>query len=212
MQVISGIHECMKEQDCKKAAQEKWAAARDKMLDKTPNEDFDKNRARAFCEALELCTEQIHLVRVNTANLKLRAMASVIRDHGVEYERMHFDKKLNAGNITLERTEGWIAHVLKGIAESKDERVSLENAKSPSLSCREYDAIFRIAVVDLAAGYSAKYEAVFPETMLNDLKRFQDLCKSFHLHVEAATVLITVDQVFIYFVHNKCFCAVCCHQ
>ena len=51
-------------------------------------------RARAMCEALEFLLDRVHAVRVDTANNKLRAIAPVILEHGVEYERSHFKKKL----------------------------------------------------------------------------------------------------------------------
>ena len=52
-------------------------------------------RSRVFCKALELCLDRVHALSVDTANNKLRAIAPVIREHSVEYERSHFRKKLS---------------------------------------------------------------------------------------------------------------------
>ena len=48
------------------------------------------DRARVICKALELVLDRVHKIRVDTANNKLRAIAPVIRQHGIEYEKTHF--------------------------------------------------------------------------------------------------------------------------
>jgi hypothetical protein len=78
-----------------------------------------------FCQALDLCLDRIHIVRVEAANRKLRAIAPVIQEHGIDYERSHFDKKLRAGTITMDRTTAWISRTLEGIIQSKDERMAV---------------------------------------------------------------------------------------
>ena len=50
--------------------------------------------ARAICGALEFVLERLHVVRVDMANNKLKNIAPVIREHGIEYERSHFIKKV----------------------------------------------------------------------------------------------------------------------
>ena len=157
-------------------------------------------RSRAFCEALELCLDRIHAVRVDAANNKLRDIAPVIREHGVEYERSHFRKKLLNGSITLERTEKWIKHTLQHIVETRDQRVSLANLRGGSHG--DFERVFQIAMVSLVVEYphwggekrSKTNADQVPETLLNDLLRIKALNAHFHTDVTSAAILITVDQ------------------
>ena len=63
-----------------------------------------EEQPRAFCTALEFLLERVNVMRIDAANVRLRLLAPVIKDHGVEYERHHFRAKLTNG-LTLEKTE-----------------------------------------------------------------------------------------------------------
>jgi hypothetical protein len=60
---------------------------------------------RAFCKALEFLLDRVNAMRIDAANARLRLIAPVIKDHGVDYERGKFQDKLNDGSLTTERTE-----------------------------------------------------------------------------------------------------------
>jgi hypothetical protein len=157
-------------------------------------------RARGLCEALELVLDRVHAVRVDTANNKLRAIAPVIRDHGVEYERSHFKKKLDAGKITLEHTERWMQHTVDYVINSNDSRVSRE--KLISGADKDFESVLFIAMTDLIADYphwggeqrGKDKEDQLPETMLLDLLRIKALNAHFHTDIVSTIILITVDQ------------------
>jgi hypothetical protein len=157
-------------------------------------------RARGLCEALELVLDRVHAVRVDTANNKLRAIAPVIREHGVEYERSHFKKKLDTGKITLALTEQWIRHTINHVLASNDPRVSREKLKGGAH--QDFEAILYIAMTDLVAEYphwgdeqrGKDKEDQLPETMQLDLLRIKALNAHFHTDIVSTIILITVDH------------------
>lgn len=48
-----------------------------------------RERATAFCDALEFMLDTLNVIRIDDANSRLRLIAPVIRDHGIDYERAH---------------------------------------------------------------------------------------------------------------------------
>ena len=64
-----------------------------------------EEQPRAFCDALEFLLERVNAIRIDAANARLRLIAPVIENHGLEYERSKFAEKLENGTLTLERTE-----------------------------------------------------------------------------------------------------------
>jgi hypothetical protein len=69
-----------------------------------------------ICKSLALFLDRVNVIRIDAANARLRSIANVVKDHGVDYERVKFDEKLNAGTLTLERTTNWISATIdKGL-------------------------------------------------------------------------------------------------
>jgi hypothetical protein len=100
-----------------------WAALAERMEHAAPAE-----QPRAFCAAIEFLLGRVNAMRIDAANTKLRLIAPVIKDHGVEYERGKFQDKLNDGVLTLERTTNWVRDTLR--AELAAERLSLDDLLS----------------------------------------------------------------------------------
>ena len=144
--------------------------------------------------------ERVHAVRLDSANNKLRAIAPIIREHGVEYERSHFKKKLEAKNLTMALTEQWITHTVNCLIRSKDARVSHEKLLGGARE--DFEAVLFIAMADLIAEYphwggeqrSKEKEDTVPETMQLDLLRIKTLNEHFHANIVSIIILITVDQ------------------
>ena len=59
----------------------------------------------AFCRGLEFLLKRVNVLRLDAANARLRLIAPVIRDHGIEYEQGKFSEKLNNGALRLVQTE-----------------------------------------------------------------------------------------------------------
>jgi hypothetical protein len=60
---------------------------------------------RVFCQTLKFVLGWVNGMRLDTANARLRSIADVVRDRGVEYEGSTFRNKVNSGMLTLQRTE-----------------------------------------------------------------------------------------------------------
>ena len=152
-----------------------------------------------FCEALELCLDRLHTLRVDAANNKLREIAPVILTHGVDYERSRFSKKLSDGSVTLEHTEKWIKHTLQHLVETNDQRVSLDNLRRGSKI--DFHNVLKIAMVSLVVEYphwggekrSEANDGRVPETLQHDLLRIQALNAHFHTDVMCAVIVVTVE-------------------
>ena len=43
-----------------------------------------------FCNALEFLLDRVNMMRIDAANARLRLIAPVVRDHGIDYERGKF--------------------------------------------------------------------------------------------------------------------------
>ena len=56
-------------------------------------------------KAMPVACNVLERASLDAANARLRLIAPVIKDHGVDYERGKFQEKLDEGALTLERTE-----------------------------------------------------------------------------------------------------------
>lgn len=60
---------------------------------------------RAVCVALEFLLDRVNALKIDAVNLRLRLIASAIKEHGADCERLRFQDKLNKGTMLLTRTE-----------------------------------------------------------------------------------------------------------
>ena len=60
---------------------------------------------RVLTDMLKMFLDFVNMMRIDAANARLRLIAPVVRDHGVEFERGKFKDKLRDGILTLERTK-----------------------------------------------------------------------------------------------------------
>jgi hypothetical protein len=68
---------------------------------------------RVFCSTLRFFIDSANAARIAAANARLRLLAPVVSEHGLDYERCKLQDKLNAGTITLARTEVFTAYPTK---------------------------------------------------------------------------------------------------
>lgn len=147
----------------------------------------------AFCRALEFLLDRTKAVRIEVANSRLRLISPVIKDHGVEYERNHMDKKLREGGLSLTRTRTWLREAI--YAEVCTGRLNLcdlttrDHTKSAS-----YISVLNAGVVALLTGAKPPRVAACPETLLLDVTRLAGMHAAFRLQVLTASVLVIVGQ------------------
>ena len=186
IRVICKVHNRMKAERSSAETMQKWVAIMAKL------QSSSEDKKQAFCEALELCIERVHVVRTDCANNKLRAIAPVIQHHGVEYERSHFKKKLELGQITLDNTKSWILHTI-----GKESVESMEALRAGS--AQAFESVVHTGVVDLLVEYPnwggvTRSGDKVPETLLLDLLRIKGFNAHFHILVKRASIIVTVDR------------------
>lgn len=137
-----------------------------------------EEQPQVFCKALEFLLSRVNLLRIDTLNARIRVIAPVIKDHGIEYERSKFQAKLNAGTLTLERTTAWIEHF------SSD--AEFNNTVKYGIII-----IHANAMLFLITSKTAIKPETVPETLLFDIHRLISLQREFSTLVEAATMLAT---------------------
>jgi hypothetical protein len=128
----------------------------------------------ALCKALEFLLARVNLMRIDAANMRLRLIAPVVRDHGVDYERGKFQEKLDRGAITTERTAAWLRAAASG---------STDVVKVHSLAMRA-----------LVTGETPVSPEMLPETLEFDLGRLVGLQAAFGRLVDQCTVLVTASH------------------
>ena len=153
------------------------------------NDAAREEQHRAFCRGLEFLLDRVNAMRIDAANARLRLIAPVIKDHGIDYERGKFQDKLNEGTLTLERTQSWIRAVLRSEVESK--AVDLETLLEGRAA--SFVHVHSAAMLALVSAPPIKPD-LCPETLLFDVHRLAILQREFQYIVTAATILVTASH------------------
>lgn len=198
VRVLVSMHDRMKSPSRRQETTEKWDVMRQTMTEASDTDVVV--RARFICAALEFVLDRVHSVRVDTANNKLKAIAPTIREHGIDFEKSHFNKKMDKKMITLDRTKAWIAHTVLELTQSNDTRAPLADLVKGKAEV--FEVVLYTGIVNLVAGYpqwggathNAEQEDLIPETMLLDLLRVKALNTHFHTDVVSSTILVTVES------------------
>ena len=141
--------------------------------------------ARITCECLEFLLERVNVMRIDAANARLRLIAPVIKDHGIDYERGKFADKLGDGTLTLERTTSWFMRTM----ETEIELASLARGGCRIAAMKLHAA----AIVSLVSDGAAPVKATtVPETLRFDASRLETMQKEFASLVAKETVLCVV--------------------
>ena len=154
----------------------RWAVVRGS-LEAAANLEADQ--PRAFCTALEFLLNRINILRIDTANARLRFIAPVIADHGIDYEVGKFDEKIAAGSITLDRTTAWLRRAL----------ISSPGASTPM------PELHTRAMTALVFHHEPLTQDNIPETLALDLRYLVPLQNEIHYITSAATLLIMAARV-----------------
>ena len=119
--------------------------------------------------------DRVNAMCIDAANARLRLIAPVIQDHGMDYERGKFQDRLNDGTLTLERTQQWIKHaVLSEVLEKRVDLVRLVEGKADA-----FVHVHAKAVLSLVTERTTMKVDVCPETLLFDVHRISMLQREF---------------------------------
>ena len=120
----------------------------------------------------------------------LRCIAPVIKDHGIEYERDKFQKKLDDGSVTLDRTRAWITDAVR--RETQSGEVQLKALREGSASA--YVGVHISAVMSLVSGREALRSDNTPEIIRLDIARLALAQREFNRIVDRATLLVMISH------------------
>jgi hypothetical protein len=169
---------------------ERWAG-----VSKDLKEAEKDQQPRTFCRALEFVLDRVNAIRIDAANSRLRLIAPVIRDHGIDYERAHMEKKLKEKTLTLARTSEWINKVVAKATEATEAgKQEVELEKLVAGDAPSFLAIHTKAILSLVTQERAVTSESCPETLLLDVHRLINLHAEFHFDVFAAATLVQVQQ------------------
>jgi hypothetical protein len=144
-------------------------------------------RPRVFCKSLEFMLDRVNAMRIDAANARLRLIAPVIKDHGVDYERGKFQEKVDDGSLTLERTTAWIRLTLR--REVALNAVRIEDLMSGTAGA--FVHVHSAAVLSLVCEQKTATTDVSPETLSMDVHRIYLLQREFRNITAAATMMVT---------------------
>jgi len=144
-------------------------------------------RPRVFCKSLEFLLDRVNAMRIDAANARLRLIAPVIKDHGVDYERGKFQEKVDDGSLTLERTIAWIRLTLR--REVSLNAVQIEDLMSGTAG--SFVHVHSAAVLALVCEQKTATTDVSPETLSMDVHRIYLLQREFRSITAAATMMVT---------------------
>jgi hypothetical protein len=125
------------------------------------------------------------------ANHRLRCIAPIIADHGIEHEQKHFDEKLLSGELTLARTCAWLRDTIRKMVVTG---VVVLCDLPTTRGSKSYTSIHEYAITQFITGGTSVSVAECPEVLLLDVSRLSDMNTSFHRLVQTATVLVVVAQ------------------
>ena len=158
----------------------KWNDLHKVMLKAEPEE-----KPSLFCNALEFLLNRVNVMRIDAANARLRLIAPIISDHGLDYERVKLKDKLKAGTLTLEKTKAWIQTAISRQASVQpDLKTLLSNGVESSFVLVHSCAIVNLVVDGITANGA-------PETLSFDVHRLASFEAEFRYCVLAATILLT---------------------
>jgi hypothetical protein len=209
--LVHALHQAVKRTQAPKRDEETRTqfAAVDTLLTEAASSPEDQ--PRAFCKALEFLLGRLNVMRVDAANTRLRLIAPVIKDHGIDYERGKFQGKVNDGALTLQRTEVCVFFIPTGLSFSSvltymlapqawidgSVRQTLLDAEvDPNEllegKARAFVHVHSAAMLELVTSSHTVVPEVSPETLLFDVHRLAMLQREFQLLVMSTTVLITL--------------------
>ncbi|EKX51596.1 hypothetical protein GUITHDRAFT_102857 [Guillardia theta CCMP2712] len=180
-----GIAMEMQEPSRKQETQAGWKALEEELRAGTP-----EDQPTLFCKALEYVLGRVNVMRVDAANARLRNIAHVIQNHGIEYERAHMDKKIKANPAYLQRTPEWI----RAVVEKEVGRGRADLSKLVQGEGAAYEQIHTAAVLSLIMGSEPVKTDACPETLQLDISRLRKYHADFHFDVLAACMLAVASQ------------------
>lgn len=161
-----------------------------KLMEPTLRATAPEEQPKAFCDALQYSLDRVNAMRVDAANARLRNIAHVIQQHGIEYEQAHMQKKLKSNPSYLQLTPGWILETISSVSEKDKEML----AKISSGDGVAFEQIHGEAILRLVTAEQPVTNATCPEIVILDLSRLQKLHASLRFDVFACATMGMASQ------------------
>lgn len=175
----------MQEPQRRQETESKWEEMKRRMQSCTTEQ-----QPEAFCKSLEYVLARVNATRVDEANRRLRSIAHIIQQHGVEYEHNIMAKRIRQNPEYLQHTPEWI---LRSIT-----KLSKENGMIIPDILRGDGATFQTvhaaAILGLVTADVPFTEHGCPETLLLDVSRFKKLQRCFRFDLYACGCLRMASQ------------------
>jgi hypothetical protein len=190
--VLVSVHKRTNEALLEKTTVEGWVECRDAYAAVVEGVDTGAC-ARALCASLQFFIGQVHCIAVGTANRALRGMIPVIMEHGVDYIKSHFDRKLACGilNAELPKIVALVVCTTTSAVADDDTMLTLLLDGNPEA----YERVFWAMYVNVVSDYTTLED--IPETMQLDYLRIRALNAHLRVHISSAVVIATVGQKFL---------------
>jgi len=139
-----------------------------------------------FCKAMRFLLERVQVFRLDAANRRLRSIAPVILDHGIEYEQDKMKEKLESGALTTNRTHAWLKQSIACLLEYHSTLVqNLVQGNAAAIA-----TAYGSALVDLIENKTIPV----PETLMFDIHRIDIMRHQYQKLVVYSIVLVTVKH------------------
>jgi hypothetical protein len=152
--------------------------------------DVDE-QPQAFCKALEFLLNCTNILRIDMANKKLKTIAPIIKNYGIDYERGKFQDKLINGTLTLERTQRWICLNLRHEVALKT--VDLEQLLEGKAYA--FVHVHSAAMLSLITDQTLITTEMCPETLLFDVDRLSMIQQEFQYIITSITIMVKVKHI-----------------
>ena len=154
------------------------------------NEPGTLDTAKLTCEGLEYLLNRVNRMRIDAANARLRLIAPVIRDHGIDYAQKKLKSKIDDGTFDMNKTKAWIEKGLDYVISNNKITINdLTNNDS-----RVFSAVISGGMVNLLNMSPTTFATVVqvPETLHFDIPRLSDWSATFIMVCKFAAALATV--------------------
>lgn len=141
-------------------------------------------------DKLQKITDLLDLMKLDIANFQLQQLRPILKQQAVEYEQKKFAEALEAGHVSLEKTNVW----LEGAAEALKETAASRNPESieiPEAKIR-YEDIYNDALLNLISANAPVTAENCPETLLLDVERLSEAQNELQaLSIVAALLMVS---------------------
>lgn len=140
----------------------------------------DEDVACWLRDTLKLIVDRLDVARTDLSNEKMQSIRHIVVHHGIEYERKNFERRLESGAVTLERTQTCINATVRSLALT-----SLQTTE-------DYEKV--LASMGMRLVCTAPPERMqLPETLAMDKLSMQSLNAHFFSEVLCLSILVTLQ-------------------